>query len=294
MGEWGLWSGEVVSFRLMLTRPPPPVEPRVSGPRCLRTSPALGIYLHRHFLFAPQCCELHCVCSERSRAKEHMHKGVASRTAVRGNRFAVQARRTGARRTRGGERRRKSECGSAERFVVSPEEVGSLCVISKVSSEAQRRLARSSDTRRGQRTLQRQRGNKFASLRPLWASQGNSSHFSCYPVSSSCACASAACIRTRSSDTDRVHGLYPGGSACLRNTQQLYASQEKGGGERPSTVLTHTQHRLHTTPQQPGRTTRNLQANFPRRRCTCFSSHAPPSSLRHPHSREFAAAVPTV
>ena len=33
--------------------------------RCLESgqSPALGIHLHRHFLFAPQCCELHCcVC----------------------------------------------------------------------------------------------------------------------------------------------------------------------------------------------------------------------------------------
>ena len=109
---------------------------------------------------------------QTQQGKEHMHKGVASRTAVRGKRIALQARRTG-----GGERRRKSECGSAERFVVSPEEVGSLCVISKVSSEAQRRLARSSDTRRGQRTLQRQRGNKLASLRPLCASQGNSSRF---------------------------------------------------------------------------------------------------------------------
>ena len=30
--------------------------------RCIESgqSPALGIYLHRHLLFAPQCCELHC------------------------------------------------------------------------------------------------------------------------------------------------------------------------------------------------------------------------------------------
>ena len=99
-------------------------------------------------------------------------------------------------RTGGGERRRKSECGSAERFVVSPEEVGSLCVISKVSSEAQRRLARSSDTRRGQRTLQRQARVSEASVRL----SGKQQSFSCCPVSSSCACASAACVRTRSSD----------------------------------------------------------------------------------------------
>ena len=138
-------------------------------------------------------------------------------------------------RTGGGERRRKSECGSAERFVVSPEEVGSLCVISKVSSEAQRRLARSSDTRRSANAAEAARKQARVSEASVRLS-GKQQSFSCCPVSSSCACASAACVRTRSSDNVQPTRHTVGTAVCEEHTtgarEVLHTALWRGGGER--------------------------------------------------------------
>ena len=135
-------------------------------------------------------------------------------------------------RTGGGERRRKSECGSAERFVVSPEEVGSLCVISKVSSEAQRRLARSSDTRRSANAAEAARKQARVSEASVRLS-GKQQSFSCCPVSSACACASAACVRARSSDNVQPTRHTVGTVVCEEHTTGAFKGgrgKEVGGG----------------------------------------------------------------